>query len=87
MPTRSTDGQQNSQNKNTSYGDEQRRPRLATTWNCVAKSGQLGKAAALYDQVLDQDPQHPDALHLLGLVNANQGRMLPTRRATRIEQS
>ncbi|HIF34493.1 MAG TPA: tetratricopeptide repeat protein [Planctomycetaceae bacterium] len=53
----------------------------------LQKSGQLEKAAALYDQVLEQDPQHPDALHLLGLVNANQGRMLPTRRATRIEQS
>jgi tetratricopeptide (TPR) repeat protein len=46
----------------------------------LQKSGQLEKAAALYDQVLAQDPQHPDALHLLGLVNANQGRMLPTRR-------
>ncbi len=32
------------------------------------QSGQLARAAALYEKVLHKQPDHPDALHLLGLI-------------------
>lgn len=37
------------------------------------QAGQLESAAALYRNVLDTDPQNPDALHLLGMVALQQG--------------
>lgn len=35
--------------------------------------GDYSQAKQLYQQVLQQAPQHPDALHLLGLLEAGQG--------------
>jgi tetratricopeptide (TPR) repeat protein len=37
------------------------------------QSGRLDQAKQLYQQILSQDPQQPDALHLLGLVALQQG--------------
>ena len=37
------------------------------------QAGRLGDAEALYHQVLAQDPQNGDALHLLGLVTLARG--------------
>ena len=39
------------------------------------RKGELREASRLYERVLKKAPQHFDALHLLGLVNAQQGRM------------
>jgi tetratricopeptide (TPR) repeat protein len=39
------------------------------------ETGHLDRAATIYGRVLEQYPQHPDALHLMGLVDANQGRV------------
>lgn len=39
------------------------------------RKGELREAGKLYERVLKKAPQHFDALHLLGLVNAQQGRM------------
>ena len=36
-------------------------------------AGRLAEAAALYKKVLDEAPEHPDALHLLGMVKFQQG--------------
>ena len=36
-------------------------------------AGRLAEAAAIYRKVLDQTPDHPDALHLLGMVMFQQG--------------
>jgi predicted O-linked N-acetylglucosamine transferase (SPINDLY family) len=38
------------------------------------RAGNLAQAEALYRQILDLQPQHPDALHLLGLAAHQQGR-------------
>ncbi len=38
------------------------------------RSGRLAEAAALYQDVLDQSPNHPDALHYLGLVAHQTGK-------------
>jgi predicted O-linked N-acetylglucosamine transferase (SPINDLY family) len=38
------------------------------------KAGRFDEAAATYRQVLAQQPNHPDALHLLGLYENHQGR-------------
>jgi len=35
--------------------------------------GDLASARALYQQILTQEPHHPDALHLLGLTDHQQG--------------
>ncbi len=35
------------------------------------QSGQLDRAAGLYEKVLRRQPNHPDALHLLGLIASN----------------
>ncbi len=32
------------------------------------QAGELAKAAAMYRQILKRHPDHPDALHLLGMV-------------------
>lgn len=37
-------------------------------------AGRLDEARAGYEQVLADDPEHPDALHLLGVLQAQQGR-------------
>jgi tetratricopeptide (TPR) repeat protein len=37
------------------------------------QSGRLAEAEYLYRQVLSQDPNHPDALHLLGVIAAQAG--------------
>ncbi|HVT80265.1 MAG TPA: tetratricopeptide repeat protein, partial [Phycisphaerae bacterium] len=39
------------------------------------RSGRLGPARAIYEQVLQQLPDQPVALHLLGLVNAQEGQI------------
>lgn len=36
-------------------------------------AGMLGQAALLYEQILLQTPDHPDALHLLGVLSLQQG--------------
>ncbi|MBE0475148.1 tetratricopeptide repeat protein, partial [Rhodoferax sp.] len=38
------------------------------------QNGQLAQAQALYRQILQANPNHPDALHLLGLIEHQQGR-------------
>lgn len=38
------------------------------------QSGQWQRAQAHYQQILQADPDHPDALHLLGLIEHQQGR-------------
>lgn len=38
------------------------------------RAGQLYEAARLYRQILELDPQHADALHLLGVVSLQRGR-------------
>ena len=38
------------------------------------QAGRLDEARSLYGQLLAQTPNHPDALHLLGLMEAQQGR-------------
>jgi tetratricopeptide (TPR) repeat protein len=38
------------------------------------QAGRLGQAEALYRQVLAQQPNHPDALHLLGVIASQSGR-------------
>ena len=35
--------------------------------------GQLAEAEALYRRVLERDPKHPGALHLLGVMAHHQG--------------
>ncbi|HVC60398.1 MAG TPA: tetratricopeptide repeat protein [Acetobacteraceae bacterium] len=37
------------------------------------EAGRLGEAQALYRHILEQDPDHADSLHLLGLVTTAQG--------------
>ena len=37
------------------------------------EAGLLGEARALYRDILAADPEHPDSLHLLGLITAEQG--------------
>jgi predicted O-linked N-acetylglucosamine transferase (SPINDLY family) len=37
------------------------------------KEGKLFKAKEIYQSILDREPQHPDALHLLGMLVAQQG--------------
>jgi tetratricopeptide (TPR) repeat protein len=37
------------------------------------RNGEWGEAERLYHRVLQNDPMHPDALHLLGLVNQQKG--------------
>lgn len=39
------------------------------------RAGRLAEAEALYAQVLESDPEEPDALHLLGLAHRAQGRV------------
>jgi predicted O-linked N-acetylglucosamine transferase (SPINDLY family) len=39
------------------------------------RSGQLGQAEQIYRQILAQQPNHPDALHLLGLIAQQVGRI------------
>ncbi|HSV13228.1 MAG TPA: sulfotransferase [Tepidisphaeraceae bacterium] len=38
------------------------------------QAGRLGPARAAYEQVLAAEPNHADALHMLGVVNAQEGR-------------
>ena len=38
------------------------------------QKGHLQQAEAIYRQVLQVDPNHPDALHLLGVIAARMGR-------------
>ena len=38
------------------------------------QAGRLDEAAAIYRALLATAPQHPDALHLLGLIENRQGR-------------
>jgi len=38
------------------------------------KAGQLAQAETLYRQILQQQPNHPDALHLLGVIAYQAGR-------------
>ena len=40
------------------------------------QSGQLADAERYYRQILAQSPDHPDALHLLGLINLQIGRQV-----------
>lgn len=37
------------------------------------KKGNLQKAASLYQEIINDDPNHPDALHLLGVLLSRQG--------------
>src|SRR5581483_12512601 len=37
------------------------------------KAGRLDQARALYQDILAQDPDNPDGLHLLGLITSEQG--------------
>lgn len=37
------------------------------------QQGQLAQAEALYRRILEQEPEHPGALHLLGVVAHQQG--------------
>jgi tetratricopeptide (TPR) repeat protein len=46
---------------------------LASAVQCQ-RSGDLDEAARLYEQVLARDPNHVDALHLMGLLRLAQGR-------------
>lgn len=39
----------------------------------LQQSGQLHEAAAIYRSILEKDPRHPDALHLLGLIELQTG--------------
>jgi tetratricopeptide (TPR) repeat protein len=38
------------------------------------QAGRLNQAEALYRQILNQEPRHPDALHLLGVIAQQRGR-------------
>ncbi|MDJ0947303.1 MAG: tetratricopeptide repeat protein [Alphaproteobacteria bacterium] len=38
------------------------------------KAGRIGKAEAVYRRILQAHPEHPDALHLLGLLRLHEGR-------------
>src|SRR5271170_4658129 len=38
------------------------------------RAGRLDEADKLYRQVLVREPSHPDALHLLGVINGQRGR-------------
>ena len=39
------------------------------------RAGRVGDAAALYQQILSQEPNHVDALHMLGLVHHQSGQL------------
>ena len=39
----------------------------------IHQDGQLEEAAQLYQQILDDNPKHADAMHLLGVVRHQQG--------------
>jgi protein O-GlcNAc transferase len=43
-------------------------PSLLATALAHHRAGQLGEARALYGQILQREPAHPDALHFLGLL-------------------
>jgi tetratricopeptide (TPR) repeat protein len=43
------------------------------------RSGRIPEAEALYRRVLESDPRHPDALHLLGLIAHQTGHSRPAR--------
>ena len=40
------------------------------------KAGRLDQAEAIYQSILDEDPDQPDAIHLLGLIRMEQDRDL-----------
>jgi protein O-GlcNAc transferase len=40
----------------------------------LQQNGDIQQAADLYQSILDKDPRHPDALHLLGMLMAQQGK-------------
>jgi tetratricopeptide (TPR) repeat protein len=42
----------------------------------LQKSGKILQAADIYRAILEKDPRHPDALHLLGMLMAQQGNYL-----------
>ncbi|BBO66743.1 hypothetical protein DSCA_06730 [Desulfosarcina alkanivorans] len=52
--------------------EEQAAPILAMAVACH-RNGELGKAAQHYSEILDRWPDHPDALHLLGVVSFQRG--------------
>ena len=39
------------------------------------QAGHLGRAEALYRKALEKDPDHPDALHLLGVIAYQSGQI------------
>ena len=55
------------------------RPDIAATFaraSLLHQQGRLREAAALYQHVLQADPAHFDAYHMLGLLHAQQGEFL-----------
>ena len=38
------------------------------------RAGRLDRASALYRRILDKAPDHPDALHMLGVIATSRGR-------------
>src|SRR5437879_6074121 len=47
------------------------------------QAGRLGQAEAIYRQILAQDPNQPDALHLLGVIAARAGQHAPAEQLVR----
>jgi len=39
-------------------------------------AGDLAKAEGIYQQILQTDPDHPDALHLLGVISHQKGKTI-----------
>src|ERR1700739_4580404 len=63
----------------TSHDDRQRARRLADITRTISagfvhhRAGRLDRAQALYRRVLEKDPDHAEALHLLGVVAYQRG--------------